>query len=107
MPADGEYMPHNHSHAPGGDTNMAKLVGYLAKYVTKSTEATGKLFRRIDDLTIEVHATPALQLAVELAAVLLHRLSVLLQVIDDEAHVMDAVEILAALVAGGIIRVEL
>jgi hypothetical protein len=46
-----------HINAPGGDVNLAKLSGYLAKYVTKSTEATGALFRRIDDLTIEHYAT--------------------------------------------------
>jgi replication initiator protein RepSA len=47
-----------HINAPGGDENLAKLTGYLAKYVTKSTEATGQTFRRIDDLTIELHARP-------------------------------------------------
>src|SRR6185295_12109985 len=43
----------------------------------------------------------------ELAAVLLHRLAVLLQIVDDEAHVVDAVEVLAALVAGRVVGVEL
>ncbi|MEV4533401.1 replication initiator [Asanoa sp. NPDC049518] len=47
-----------HINAPGGDTNLAKVTAYLAKYVTKSTEATGAAFRRIDDLTVEIHATP-------------------------------------------------
>ncbi|WP_189207154.1 replication initiator [Couchioplanes azureus] len=47
-----------HINVPGGDANMAKLIAYLAKYVTKSTEATGQIYRRIDDLTIELHATP-------------------------------------------------
>ncbi|MGW4942962.1 replication initiator [Actinoplanes sp. NPDC004185] len=47
-----------HINAPGGDENLAKLTGYLAKYVTKSTEATGQVFRRIDEMTIELHATP-------------------------------------------------
>ena len=47
-----------HINAPGGDENLAKLTGYLAKYVTKSTEATGQIFRRVDDMTIELHATP-------------------------------------------------
>jgi hypothetical protein len=47
-----------HINAPGGDDNLAKLSGYLAKYVTKSTEVTGKIFRRIDEMTIELHATP-------------------------------------------------
>jgi hypothetical protein len=45
-------------NAPGGDDNMVKLTGYLAKYVTKSTEATGQVFRRIDDMTIELFARP-------------------------------------------------
>ena len=47
-----------HINAPGGDDNLGKLTGYLAKYVTKSTEAAGRVFRRVDDLTIELHATP-------------------------------------------------
>src|SRR5688572_5620257 len=41
------------------------------------------------------------------AAVLLHALGVSLEVVDDEAHVVDAVEILAALVAGGVVAMEL
>jgi hypothetical protein len=45
-----------HINAPGGDDNLAKLTGYLAKYVTKSTEVTGQIFRRVDDLTVELHA---------------------------------------------------
>ncbi|MEV6492243.1 replication initiator, partial [Actinoplanes sp. NPDC051633] len=47
-----------HINAPGGEANLSKLSGYLAKYVTKSTEVTGATFRRLDDLTIELHATP-------------------------------------------------
>jgi hypothetical protein len=47
-----------HINAPGGDDNLGKLTGYLAKYVTKSTETAGQVFRRIDDFTIELHATP-------------------------------------------------
>jgi hypothetical protein len=47
-----------HINAPGQDANLNKLSGYLAKYVTKSTEATGQIYRRIDDLTVELHATP-------------------------------------------------
>jgi hypothetical protein len=46
-----------HINAPGGDANLSKLSGYLAKYVTKSTEVTGQQFRRVDDLTVEVYAT--------------------------------------------------
>ncbi|MCA2219378.1 replication initiator, partial [Jidongwangia harbinensis] len=47
-----------HINASGDDSNLSKLSGYLAKYVTKSTEVTGALYRRIDDLAIELHATP-------------------------------------------------
>jgi hypothetical protein len=47
-----------HVNAPGGEVNLTLVTGYIAKYVTKSTEATGQIFRRIDDLTIELHATP-------------------------------------------------
>ncbi len=47
-----------HINASGNDANLSKLSGYLAKYVTKSTEATGALFRRLDDMTIELYATP-------------------------------------------------
>ena len=35
------------------------MTGYLAKYTTKSTEATGLNLRRVDDLIIDVHADPA------------------------------------------------
>jgi hypothetical protein len=45
-------------NASGDDANLSKLSGYLAKYVTKSTEATGALFRRLDDMTVELYATP-------------------------------------------------
>jgi hypothetical protein len=34
------------------------VAGYLAKYATKSTEATGHLSRRLTDETISVHADP-------------------------------------------------
>ncbi|MEV6495100.1 replication initiator, partial [Actinoplanes sp. NPDC051633] len=47
-----------HINAPGGDASLAKVTAYLAKYVTKSTEATGALFRRVDDLTVELYAAP-------------------------------------------------
>jgi hypothetical protein len=43
---------------PGGDINLALVAGYIAKYVTKSTEATGRIYRRIDDYTVELLATP-------------------------------------------------
>jgi integrase len=35
------------------------VTGYLAKYTTKSSEATGLQLRRVDDLIIDVHADPA------------------------------------------------
>ena len=47
-----------HINAPGGDANLAKLSGYLAKYVTKSTEVTGQIFRRIDDMTAKTASNP-------------------------------------------------
>jgi hypothetical protein len=34
-----------HINATGDDANLSKLSGYLAKYVTKSTEVTGQTFR--------------------------------------------------------------
>ena len=43
---------------------------------------------RVAELALEIDATAALQLAVEAAAVLLHPLGVLLQVVDDEPHVV-------------------
>jgi replication initiator protein RepSA len=43
---------------PGGEINLAMVAGYIAKYVTKSTEATGRTYRRIDDLSVELLATP-------------------------------------------------
>ncbi|GAB1643858.1 plasmid replication initiator protein [Krasilnikovia sp. MM14-A1259] len=47
-----------HINADGDDANLTKLSGYLAKYVTKSTEATGAIFRRLDDMSIELYAAP-------------------------------------------------
>ncbi|WP_328466728.1 plasmid replication initiator protein RepSA [Actinoplanes sp. NBC_00393] len=44
-----------HINAPGADANLVKLTGYLAKYVTKSTEATGSTFRRLDQLAVDLH----------------------------------------------------
>jgi hypothetical protein len=37
---------------------MRWTTAYIAKCVTKSIEVTGQIFRRIDDLTVELHATP-------------------------------------------------
>jgi hypothetical protein len=54
----GQQLDLAHVNAPGGEVNLALVTGYIAKYVTKSTEATGQIYRRIDDLTIELHATP-------------------------------------------------
>jgi hypothetical protein len=38
------------------------VAGYIAKYVTKSTEATGRIYRRIADMSIELLAAPATHL---------------------------------------------
>src|SRR5581483_10889139 len=62
---------------------------------------------RVAELALEVHPAAALQLAVELAAVRADALAERLQVVDDEAHVVDADEILAALVARGVVGMEL
>jgi hypothetical protein len=48
-----------HVNAPGGEVNLAQVTGYIAKYTTKSTEVTGLTLRRVDDLTIDIHADPA------------------------------------------------
>jgi hypothetical protein len=47
-----------HVNAPGGDVNLAEVAGYVAKYTTKSTEVTGQTLHRVDELTIDIHATP-------------------------------------------------
>jgi hypothetical protein len=41
-----------HVNAPGGEVNLAQVTGYIAKYVTKGTEATGLDLRRVDDLIL-------------------------------------------------------
>ena len=41
-----------------GDLSVDMVTAYIAKYVTKSTEVTGQTFRRLDDLSIELYATP-------------------------------------------------
>ncbi|MET8146884.1 replication initiator [Actinoplanes sp. NPDC049668] len=46
-----------HVNTTGDGVSLAQVTAYIAKYVTKSTEATGQIYRRIDDLTIELHAT--------------------------------------------------
>jgi hypothetical protein len=40
-----------------GELSVAQVTAYIAKYVTKSTEVTGQIFRRIDDLSVELYAT--------------------------------------------------
>jgi hypothetical protein len=42
-----------HVNAPGGEVNLKQVTGYIAKYVTKGTEATGLDLRRVDDLVVE------------------------------------------------------
>lgn len=39
-----------------GDITDGKVAGYLAKYATKSTEATGHVLRRLDGDTIDLYA---------------------------------------------------
>jgi len=41
-----------------GDITDGLVAGYLAKYATKSTEATGHTSRRLTDETIDLHADP-------------------------------------------------
>jgi len=41
-----------------GAITDSMVAGYLSKYATKSTEATGHLSRRLTDETIDVHADP-------------------------------------------------
>jgi len=41
-----------HVNAPGGEVNLAQVTGYIAKYVTKGTEATGLTLKRVDDLVL-------------------------------------------------------
>ncbi|MFC7547167.1 replication initiator [Plantactinospora sp. GCM10030261] len=48
-----------HVNAPGGPVNLNHITGYIAKYVTKSTEVTGQTLRRVDDITIDIHGDPA------------------------------------------------
>jgi hypothetical protein len=48
-----------HINATGGELDLNRLVGYMAKYVTKSTEATGLAVRRLTDLTVELYGDPA------------------------------------------------
>jgi hypothetical protein len=42
-----------------GDLSDGKVAGYLAKYATKSTEATGHVSRRLDTDLIDLYADPA------------------------------------------------
>jgi hypothetical protein len=39
-----------HVNAPGGEVNPAQITGYIAKYVTKSTEVASLNLRSVDDL---------------------------------------------------------
>ena len=47
------------SAGTGGEITDGMVAGYLAKYATKSTEATGHLSRRLDAETIDVYADSA------------------------------------------------
>jgi len=47
------------SGLPGGELTDTAVVGYLAKYATKSTEATGHLSTRITFRSLRMHADPA------------------------------------------------
>jgi hypothetical protein len=49
----GPQLDIRHVNAPGGEVNLAQVTGYIAKYVTKGTEATGLNLRRVDDLVVE------------------------------------------------------
>jgi hypothetical protein len=48
-----------HVNAPGGEVNLTHITGYIAKYVTKSTEVTGLSIRRVDEVNLDVVADPA------------------------------------------------
>jgi hypothetical protein len=47
-----------HVNAPGARLSLDQMAGYIAKYTTKGTEATGLDLRRVDELTVEAHADP-------------------------------------------------
>jgi hypothetical protein len=47
-----------HVNTPGGPVNLSHISGYLAKYVTKSTEVTGLNVRRVDEVNLDVVADP-------------------------------------------------
>ncbi|GAB3823853.1 replication initiator [Dactylosporangium cerinum] len=47
-----------HVNAPSSKLTESQIVGYIAKYVTKSTEVTGLDLRRIDEITVDLHADP-------------------------------------------------
>lgn len=51
-----------HVNAPGHEVNLAQITGYIAKYVTKSTEVTGLNLRRVDDLSVGIHGDPGTHL---------------------------------------------
>ncbi|MFG1898484.1 replication initiator [Micromonospora zamorensis] len=51
-----------HVNAPGHEVNLAQITGYIAKYVTKSTEVTGLSLRRVDDLSVQIHGDPGTHL---------------------------------------------
>ncbi len=48
-----------HVNTASSELTESQIAGYIAKYVTKSTEVTGLDLRRVDELTVELHADPA------------------------------------------------
>ncbi|GGM27654.1 replication initiator [Dactylosporangium sucinum] len=47
-----------HVNTPGEQMTLTQMAGYIAKYVTKSTEVTGLALRRVDDLTVDLYGDP-------------------------------------------------
>lgn len=54
----GNQLDVKHINAPGGEVNLGTITGYLAKYVTKSTEATGLTLRRLTAEAVDLFADP-------------------------------------------------
>src|SRR5439155_22641458 len=54
---EGNGLDVRHVNAPGGPVTIDHVTGYLGKYVTKGTEATGLDVRRVDELVL-AHLDP-------------------------------------------------